>query len=187
MAFKQAVAEAAAQDRDLAGYYQSTAYTPVWTRNDAVGQARRQALFRALGNVEMHGLPAARYDTYGLVTTLRDAQSTRDLGFAEVAMSEMFLRLSRDMQTGLLTPIDVDQNIKREVPYRDRKTMLMQFQSGDPAAYFRTLAPQTNEYARLMKAKLQLENPCGQRRLGRSRSGQISQARCDGTIHCRLA
>ncbi len=157
MAYKQAIAEAAAKDRDLAGFYQSTGYSPVWTRDDAIGQARRQALFRALETVEMHGLPAARYDTQTLMTTLQDARNTRDLGFAEVAMSKMFLRLSRDMQTGLLTPGDVVNNIKREVPYRDRKASLAKFQAGDPFEYFRTLAPQSNEYARLMKAKLQLE------------------------------
>ncbi|MEL7259277.1 MAG: peptidoglycan-binding protein, partial [Pseudomonadota bacterium] len=157
MAYKQAIAEAAAKDRDLASFYQSNAYVPVWTRDDAVGQARRQALFRAIENVEMHGLPVARYDTQTLMTTLQEAQSTRDLGFAEVAMSQMFLRLSRDMQTGLLTPIEVDFNIKREIPYRDRQALLAQFQAGDPFDYFRTLAPQSNEYARLMKAKLQLE------------------------------
>ena len=157
MAFKQAVAEAAAKDRDLAEYYQSVGYAPLWTRDDALGQTRRQALIQALGKVETHGLPEARYDTAALINKLRDANSTRELGFAEVAMSQMFLRLSKDMQTGILTPVEIVENIKREVPLRDRKMYLKRFQSGDPNTYFRTLAPQTNEYARLMKARLTLD------------------------------
>ncbi len=157
MAFKQAVAEAAAKDRDLAEYYQSVGYAPLWTRDDALGQTRRQDLIHALGKVETHGLPEARYETAALIDKLRSANSTRELGFAEVAMSQMFLRLSKDMQTGILTPIEVDENIKREVPLRDRKMYLKRFQSGDPNTYFRTLAPQTNEYARLRKARLTLD------------------------------
>ena len=156
-AFKQAVAEAAANDRDLAGHYQSNNYAPIWTRQDETGQARRQALFQAVSGVAAHGLPESRYDVTLLMDQLRGARSPRDLGFAEVAMSQMFLSLSGDLQTGILTPSSVDENIKREVPVRDRVATLVAFEKSRPRAFFRDLAPKSNEYARLMKEKLRLE------------------------------
>lgn len=155
-AFKQAVAEAASDDRDLAAYYRSTDFAALWTDPEH-DRARRQALFQALADAPAHGLPAARYDRDGLMTLLREARSPRDLGFAEVALSKAFLRLARDMQTGVLIPSRVVSNIKREVPYRDRATTINSFLESDPRAYFRDLPPKTNEYARLMKERLRLE------------------------------
>ena len=155
-AFKQAVAEAASDDRDLAAYYRSTDFSAIWTDPDR-DRARRQALFEALQEAPAHGLPAARYDRDGLMAQLRAARSPRDLGFAEVALSKAFLRLARDMQTGVLIPSRVVSNIKREVPYRDRATTITAFLDSDPFAFFRDLPPKTNEYARLMKERVRLE------------------------------
>lgn len=155
-AFKQAVAEAAADDRDLAAYYRSTDFAGIWTDPEQ-DRTRRQALFQALADAPAHGLPASRYDRDGLLRLLQEARSPRDLGFAEVALSKAFLRLARDMQTGILIPSRVVSNIKREVPYRDRASTIDSFLAGDPRAFFRDLPPKTNEYTRLMKERLRLE------------------------------
>ncbi|WP_135505464.1 L,D-transpeptidase family protein [Roseovarius aestuariivivens] len=155
-AFKQAVAEAASDDRDLAAFYQANGYAGIWTDPDA-DRGRRQALFQALADTPAHGLPAARYETDALMAQLRDARSPRDLGFAEVAMSKTFLRLARDLQTGVLIPSRLVGDIKREVPYRDRQTYITGLLDSDPYAFFRALPPKTNEYARLMKERMRLE------------------------------
>lgn len=157
IAFKQAVAEASANDRDLAGFYKDAGYEPVWTGADARSQARRQALLRAMNQAAAHGLPTARYDADSLMATLASANSPRALGLAEIEMSRMFLKLARDMQSGVLQPNAVDDNIKREVTYRDPEVQLATFKLSDPHDFFRALAPQTNEYTRLMKEKLRLE------------------------------
>jgi murein L,D-transpeptidase YcbB/YkuD len=156
-AFKQAIAEAAAKDRDLAAFYQDNDFTGIWTGDSAADKARRVALFEAMRRAEDHGLPAARYDVDALLEQLKAARSARDLGLADVALSRVFLRLARDMQTGALVPGQVDDGIKRQVPYRERASYLTSLVQSNPAAFFRALPPQSNEYARLMKEKLRLE------------------------------
>lgn len=156
-AFKQAVAEAAALDRDIAEFYRDTGYAPIWTGPDAIDQKRRKALFAALDGADAHGLPARRYDVAGLMQLLRDVRSPRDLGKAEVALSLALVSYARDVQTGILTPSKIDDGIKREVPLRDRKSYLTAFAASSPDAYLRSLPPHNPEYSRLAKAKLTLE------------------------------
>ena len=47
-AFKQAVAEAAARDKDIAAFYQANGYKSVWTGRSGRERARRKALIKAL-------------------------------------------------------------------------------------------------------------------------------------------
>ncbi len=156
-AFKQAVAEAAAKDRDIAAFYQSNGYTGIWTGNGNRERRRRQELIRAIGTADVHGLPVARYDAAGLMARMKAAKTPRQLGFVEVEMSRVFLQLSRDMQTGALIPSKIDEGIKRALPYRSRVSYLAAISKGNPRSFFRSLPPQTNEYARLLKEKQQLE------------------------------
>ena len=157
-AFKQAVAEAAARDRDLAAFYQANDYQPIWTGASDADRARRAALFEAIAAADSHGLPVARYDAEGLMARLKVARSPREAGLAEVEMSRTFLRLAREMQTGALIPSEVDGDIKREVAYRDRGSYLTSLIQSSPRAFFRALPPRSNEYARLMKEKFRLES-----------------------------
>ena len=156
-AFKQAVAEAASDDRDLAAFYRSTGFTGIWTDQEA-HKARRQALFLALQTVSAHGLPQSRYDIDALEQMLRTARTPRDIGFAEVALSKAFLNLADDMRTGVLDPRRVVPAIKRELRDYDRTRTLTAFAaSREPRQFIRQLAPSTNEYKRLMKEKMRLE------------------------------
>ena len=156
-AFKQAVAEAAAKDKDIAAFYQANNYEGIWTGAFGRDAARRKALFAAIDNAPDHGLPVRRYDPEGLMARLKAAKTPRDRGFAEVEMSKTFLTIARDMQTGMLTPSRIDSGIKRAVPYRDRTSYLVNFAKSNPNGFFRALPPKTPEYARLMKAKMDLE------------------------------
>jgi murein L,D-transpeptidase YcbB/YkuD len=157
MAFKQAVAEAAALDRDIAEFYRDGGYVPVWTGKSRTDRKRRSALIEALNGAALHGLPADRYNVAELTRMLKSVRSPRDLGRAEVALSKAFVAYARDVQTGILTPSKVDADIKRKVPLRERKSYLTSFVQSSPAAFLRSLPPQSAEYARLMKARLQLE------------------------------
>lgn len=157
-AFKQAVAESASSDRDIADFYLANNFEALWTGPGDEMRQRRAALFEAIEDARAHGLPVDRYDARGLMATLASVKSARDRGFAEVEMSRTFLRLARDMQTGALSPSKIDSGIKREVPYRDRTVFLTEFAVSPPRIFFRNLPPDTNEYARLMKEKLRLEH-----------------------------
>jgi murein L,D-transpeptidase YcbB/YkuD len=105
----------------------------------------------------MHGLPQNRYDVQEITAMLRDARTPRDQGLAEVALTGVFLRYARDIQTGVLVPSRVDSRIVRKIPYRDRLGYLNEFTSTKPAAFFRALPPRTMEYNALMKEKLKME------------------------------
>ncbi|SLN36006.1 murein L,D-transpeptidase [Roseovarius albus] len=157
-AFRQAIAEHAASDRALATFFQEHDYQRFWTVQGEIGTKRRAALFRAIEGAELHGLPAARYDTQNVMQQLEAAKSPRDLGQIEVAMSGLLLDYARDLKTGVLVPGAVDGSIKRERPSFDQKAVLAAFASGNPNALITELAPDSNEYRRLMKEKLRLEN-----------------------------
>jgi len=156
-AFKQAVSEAASDDRDLAAFYRSNGYVGLWTGASSADKARRKALFAAIAGAGAHGFPETRYDAEGLLETLSAVKSPRDLGLAEVEMSKMFLRLADDLQTGMLDKARVLPDNKRPMVEQDRTGYLTGIATADPLAFLRDLAPDTTEYARLMKEKARLK------------------------------
>ena len=160
-AFKQAVAEAAARDKDIAAFYQANGYKSVWTGRSGRERSRRQALIKALANASSHGLPTERYNSAGLQAKMKAARGPRERGAVEVEISRVFLLYARDLQTGILIPSRVNSAIVRKVPYRDRTSYLMNFVKSSPAGFFNALAPKTMEYNALMKEKLRLERVLG--------------------------
>ena len=160
-AFMQAVAEAAAKDRDIAEFYRANGYKPIWTEKGGKAKKRREALLRAIEDAPAHGLPVAQYDTETLTVNLRRVKSERQRGQLEVAMSKLFLQYARDIQTGVLVPSRVDSGIVREVPYRSRGGLLKAFAKSSPKSFIKKLPPQNPEYARLMKEKMRFEKLIG--------------------------
>jgi len=154
-AFRQAVAEAAAEDAAVADFYRGRDYAPVWTA--PAGVERLRALLAVLERAGDHGLPVARYDAAALAAAVRGMASERDRGQVEVRLTRALLDYARDIQTGALVPARVDAGIVREVPVRDRAALLADFLAADPAAFLRALPPASQEYARLMRAKRMLE------------------------------
>lgn len=162
-AFKQAVAEAAADDDDISAYYRQADYAPLWTGEGAQFQSRRAALFQALERLPLHGLAARNYGADALIAQMRDVRSARDLGQVEVALSRTFLTYARHVQTGMLVPSKIDRGIVRDVAYRNRIETLGGFATAArPADFMATLPPATPEYRALMKAKLDLETRIAQ-------------------------
>ena len=158
MAFKQAVAAAAAEDSDIAAFYRDLDYDPIWTGPEAEDRARRAALVRVLSGTRYHGLPSERYDLESVLDQLAKVELTRDLGRMEVELSRLFLRYARDVQTGLLVPAKIDSGIVREVPYRSRLRYLVDLSRSAPDAYMAALAPASREYRALIKQKMTLEH-----------------------------
>ncbi|MEM6309012.1 MAG: L,D-transpeptidase family protein [Pseudomonadota bacterium] len=156
-AMKQAIAEAAAKDRDIAAFYRANGYEQIWTGKDNKDRTRRQQLLRFLDSAGDHGLPVKRYDPRVLKERMRTAKTIKELGQLEVDISTTFLRYARDVQTGVVIPSRIDPAIVRQVPYRDRGSYLVNFAKSSPAGFFRALPPKTPEYTGLMKAKLQME------------------------------
>ena len=160
-AFKQAVAEAAARDRDLAAYYKANDYNPLWIGNGGRFTSRRNALLKAIESADDYGLPSKRYKGDELKSMVKAAKTPRDRGRLEVEFSRRFLDLATSMQTGVLVPNRVISEIKRDVPLRDRASYLTNLGKSSPAGFFRALPPKSPEFTRLMKAKLTLERQLG--------------------------
>jgi len=155
--FKQGVAEAAAGDPVVAAHYRETDYEPLWTSMEADDVARRTALLAAFAAAGDHGLPEGAFDADALRSLLGSIEGQRALGRAEVEMTQRFLAYAEAVGTGVLTPKDVDQDLVREVPLRDRGGLLAGLAASDPDAFLDGLAPQTPEYARLQRERLRLQ------------------------------
>lgn len=157
-AYKQAVAEATYGDDQLGAFYRLSGYAPVWTGADDLHRARRAALLNALRGVDLHGLPASRYDVDALLTQMGAARTTRDMGLVEVALSRAFLKYARDVKSGILVPARIDKGIVRKIRRPDGTALLNQIAgSTDPADVLNSLPPANAEYRHLIKEKMRLE------------------------------
>ncbi|WP_372573991.1 L,D-transpeptidase family protein [Ruegeria jejuensis] len=158
MAFKQSVAAATYGSEHLATFYRENAYQPVWTGEGPEFQARRAALIAAMRNTDVHGLPQGRYDSAALIEQMSQAKTRQDLAQVEVALSKAFLKLARDLQSGILRPSDIDAEFMvRKVERADPVVTLNALIRSEPNAYMRSLAPSSPQYRALQKEKINLE------------------------------
>ncbi|WP_289151426.1 L,D-transpeptidase family protein [uncultured Salipiger sp.] len=157
-AYKQAVAESLSEDEGMAAFYRARGFEPLWTADDSASQDRRAALIEALSRAEAHGLPARRYDLNGLLTRMRSVQGDRARGLVEVELSRTFLKYAHDLNGGMLDGRRIDSGIKRAPQRLASEGLLQDLARRDPRAVLRDLAPQSPEYARLMREKLTLEH-----------------------------
>ncbi|EKE43496.1 peptidoglycan binding domain protein, putative [Oceaniovalibus guishaninsula JLT2003] len=156
-AFGLAVAEASADDSDLAAYYRDGAYRPLWVGSEPAALARRAALLRALDGAHRHGLPAGRYGGEKLQALLATTVTEDDRGKAEIALSKAFLAYARNIQSGVLVPNDVVPAIKREPPRRTVADLMEALRTKPADRLFRDLLPRSSEYIRLFREKAALE------------------------------
>lgn len=136
-------------------FYRDRAYATLWTgQGDG---ARRKVALKAFDSAADHGLPVPRYDAKALRKAFATAQTEADLARLEVAMTTAFMAFARDMASGALDPIKIDDGIKRKIPRPDPAAILAQADSRDLAAWLRGLVPTTPIYSRLMAEKIALE------------------------------
>jgi len=160
VAFKQAVAEAAANDKAIATFYRDRDYQPIWTGNS--DEQRRRAFLDAASHLGDHGLPSGRYDAEQLRADFGSVRSAKGRGILEVETTRRFLQYADDIQSGILNPSRISKDMYVIPPRRDRLAQLVAFSKSSPAAYFRALPPQQPEYGRLLKEKARLERILGQ-------------------------
>ena len=155
-ALRQAIAEASSVDEQLAAFYRSRDFQPIWTT--AADADRRNALFAALAEAHNHGLPTQRYDTSALLAAFEGATNPYLMGQADVQASLLFLRYAQDVHSGFLEPGEIVGDIVHTLPRRDPLDLFTEFVAANPHDYIATLPPQHPEYTRLMRAKLHLED-----------------------------
>ncbi|NOX72187.1 MAG: L,D-transpeptidase family protein [Alphaproteobacteria bacterium] len=155
IAFKQAVAQAAAKDKAIAAFYKARNYKPIWTSNK--DRQRRLAFVSAAAKAQDHGLPVGRYDAAQLKRDFGGIKSAKAKGILEVETSRKFLQYARDIQSGILEPRKIDRNMTLRPPRRDRLKTLTAFAKSSPKAFFKSLPPSHPDYARLLKEKVRIE------------------------------
>ncbi|MEI6797934.1 MAG: L,D-transpeptidase family protein [Pseudomonadota bacterium] len=136
-------------------FYRDRAYSPLWT-GQGDGPRRRVAL-QAFDRAGDHGLPVPRYDAKVLRAGFGAAQSAADLGRLELAMTRALLDFARDLSSGALEPIRIDDGIKRKIVRPDPALILAQADSPDFAVWLKSLVPSYPAYSRLMAEKIALE------------------------------
>lgn len=154
-AFRQALAESVAADPKVSAFYRDTEYASLWT--EAEHAPRREALLNALTRAPEHGLPSARYDVPGLIAAFEAVETEQDRAHLEAKVTKVFLQFARDLSSGVLDPRSVDRSIVRVLPRPDPEELLREFSQSPPAAFIRNLAPAAPEYARLFRARQDLE------------------------------
>ncbi|MEO0990456.1 MAG: L,D-transpeptidase family protein [Pseudomonadota bacterium] len=161
-AFKQAVAEAARGNAALAEFYRGRGYEPIWTGKSGRDRQRRRALLEVLEGAPVHGLPRQKYSVTRVEQMLRAARTPTERGALDVQLSELFLDYADAVATGVLTPSRVNPEIFRRDMALDTDRVLNGVMRGNTARYMKGLQPQSPEYARLLKAKIDLEKIIGQ-------------------------
>ncbi|WP_163850146.1 L,D-transpeptidase family protein [Pseudooceanicola aestuarii] len=157
-ALKQAVAEAASRDRQLAAFYRERDFAPIFTAEGEEGLARRRALLAAMEMAPAHALPAGQYNANRLMALLKSgAANPREMGFLDVELTRLYLDFAVDVQTGILTPSKVNSEIVRKVPLRDKSQYLHGITSADPVGFVRALPPANAEYVRLVKTRMEMQ------------------------------
>jgi len=157
-AFAQAVAEAALAHDEVAAFYRETGYEPIWTGQTQAEKDRLTALLKAILHADEHGLPKSAYDTTQLTAMMRNISSPRDQGRVEVELTNLFLTYAHQIQTGILNPRSIDKLMTRNAHRRDPVELLAGFlDAANPDAFMHSLIPQSDEYARLMHKKFEIE------------------------------
>lgn len=153
-AFGQALAAAAGDNEVISTFYSDRVYQSLWTGPQ--DGARREALLAAFDTAGDHGLPVTRYDANEFRAAFASAQTEGDLGRLEAALTVAYLAFARDLSSGALEPVKVDDGIKREIQRPD-PALILSAATGDLDAYLESLPPSAPEYARLMAEKFALE------------------------------
>ena len=161
-AFKQAVAQGIADNDSVAAFYRARDFAPIWTGAGDDHRARRLALIEAFSLADVHGLPSRKYNAQTLLSRMAQASDGRSRGLLEIELTQTFIAFANDLQSGVLEPGEVVDGIKRVLPRRDPKMLLTRLTQENPDAVFRSLVPDSPEYARLMRAKLRLQHKISQ-------------------------
>ncbi|MHA3978733.1 L,D-transpeptidase family protein [Halovulum sp. GXIMD14794] len=144
-ALRDALRAAGPQVEAVLGVYEVHGFEPIWS------EARAGALLMALEGAGDHGLPVERYEMAGLDAELGTPE-------AEIALTRAFLTYARDVNSGVLEPRRVDEDIvispKRPDPFALLEGLA---EAPDAGAYLAALVPSHPDYAVLMAEKVRLE------------------------------
>ena len=131
-------------------FYTENDYELIWFGNNALASQRRAELVNSLQSASFHGLPAKKYQVNSLLSKLSTSDSLFEIGLLEGLFMIAFTEYASDLDTGVLIPSEVDSDIVRHINDKDTDFYIQGLLSRNPYDYFRSLGPQSSEYARLL-------------------------------------
>ena len=131
-------------------FYSENDYELIWFGNNALANQRRAELVNSLQSVSFHGLPGKKYQVNRLLSKLSTSDSLFEIGLLEGLFMIAFTEYASDLDTGVLIPSEVDTDIVRQINFKDTDFYIQGLLSRNPYDYFRSLGPQSSEYARLL-------------------------------------
>ena len=131
-------------------FYTENDYELIWFGNNALASQRRAELVNSLQSVSFHGLPGKKYQVNSLLSKLSTSDSLFEIGLLEGLFMIAFTEYASDLDTGVLIPSEVDSDIVRHINDKDADFYIQGLLSRNPYDYFRSLGPQSSEYARLL-------------------------------------
>ena len=131
-------------------FYSENDYELIWFGNNALANQRRAELVNSLQSASFHGLPRKKYQVNSLLSKLSTSDSLFEIGLLEGLFMIAFTEYASDLDTGVLIPSEVDTDIVRQINFKDTDFYIQGLLSRNPYDYFRSLGPQSSEYARLL-------------------------------------
>ena len=131
-------------------FYSENDYELIWFGNNALASQRRAELVNSLQSASFHGLPGKKYQVNSLLSKLSTSDSLFEIGLLEGLFMIAFTEYASDLDTGVLIPSEVDTDIVRQINFKDTDFYIQGLLSRNPYDYFRSLGPQSSEYARLL-------------------------------------
>ena len=131
-------------------FYSENDYELIWFGNNALASQRRAELVNSLQSASFHGLPGKKYQVNSLLSKLSTSDSLFEIGVLEGLFMIAFTEYASDLDTGVLIPSEVDTDIVRQIRFKDTDFYIQGLLSRNPYDYFRSLGPQSSEYARLL-------------------------------------
>ena len=131
-------------------FYKENDYALIWFGHNALANQRRAELVNSLQSASFHGLPVKKYQVNNLLSKLSTSDSLFEIGLLEGLFMIAFTEYASDLDTGVLIPSEVDTDIVRQINFKDTDFYIQGLLSRNPYDYFRSLGPQSSEYARLL-------------------------------------
>ena len=157
IAFKQAVAQTAIADPVVFKFYKDQDYQSFWLGNTKAESARLASLLKAFSESAIHGLPDKKFNMETLLSAILAVETDSGRGSLDVELTIELLRYARAVHSGVLVPSAVDEEIVRKVAYQEPNNVLQELKNSNVEVFFKSLPPQSYEYARLLKEKQQLQ------------------------------
>ena len=148
--FRAGLISALQQHPLILDFYKENHYELIWFGHNDLANQRRAELVNSLQSASFHGLPGKKYQVNSLLSKLSTSDSLFEIGLLEGLFMIAFTEYASDLDTGVLIPSEVDTDIVRQINFKGTDFYIQGLLSRNPYDYFRSLGPQSSEYARLL-------------------------------------